>query len=85
MTMWAETTAGHATPSGSPRSSLEGYFYKPRADKEILTEHAGAHRRHRLPQVGAIQTRLRLGQYDRRSARPASLQDIPGATTSSSS
>ena len=51
MTLLAETTAGmHNLFRLSSRSSLEGYFYKPRADRELL---AGVrrrpHRHHRLP------------------------------------
>ena len=41
MTMWAESTEGmHNLFRLSSRSSLEGYFYKPRMDKEILAEHS---------------------------------------------
>ena len=32
------------------RASLEGFFYKPRADRELLAEYAeGPDRHHRLP------------------------------------
>src|SRR5699024_5510621 len=40
MTMWAENTEGmHNLFRLSSRSSLEGFFYKPRADRELLNEY----------------------------------------------
>src|SRR3954452_14054987 len=65
MTMWAENTAGmHNLFRLSSRSSLEGYFYKPRMDKEILAEHSSGLIVSTGCPSGAIQTRLRLGQWD---------------------
>ncbi len=51
MTLLAETTEGmHNLFRLSSRSSLEGFFYKPRADRELLAEHAkGLIGTHRLP------------------------------------
>ena len=51
MTLWAESTAGmHNLFRLGSRASLEGYFYKPRVDRELLAEYAdGPHRHHRLP------------------------------------
>src|SRR5690242_15776574 len=65
MTMWAESTAGmHNLFRLSSRSSLEGFYYKPRADRELLHEyHEGLIATTGCPS-GEIQTRLRLGQYD---------------------
>ncbi len=41
MTLLAETTEGmHNLFRLSSRSSIEGFFYKPRADRELLAEHA---------------------------------------------
>ena len=41
MTLWAENTAGmHNLFRLSSRSSIEGFFYKPRLDRELLAEHA---------------------------------------------
>src|SRR5215472_12831055 len=41
MTMLAETTVGmHNLFRLASRSSLEGYFYKPRADRELVSEYA---------------------------------------------
>ncbi|MCD6638767.1 MAG: DNA polymerase III subunit alpha [Nocardioides sp.] len=79
MTMWAETTEGmHNLFRLSSRSSLEGYFYKPRMDKEILAEHSKGLMVSTGCPSGAIQTRLRLGQYDEAVREAAELQDIFG-------
>ncbi|GAA3676814.1 DNA polymerase III subunit alpha [Nocardioides ginsengisoli] len=79
MTMWAETTEGmHNLFRLSSRSSLEGYFYKPRMDKEILAEHSKGLIVSTGCPSGAIQTRLRLGQYDEALREGAELQEIFG-------
>ena len=54
MTMWAENTAGmHNLFRLSSLASLEGYFYKPRMDRELLHTYAqGPDRHHRLPVGG---------------------------------
>ena len=51
MTLLAESTEGmHNLFRLSSRSSLEGYYYKPRADRELLQRvRQGPHRHHRLP------------------------------------
>ena len=51
MTLLAETTEGmHNLFRLSSRASLEGYFRKPRMDRELLAElRQGDHRDHRLP------------------------------------
>jgi|GEM_PF-4503111 len=42
MTMWASTTEGmHNLFRLSSLSSLEGYYYKPRADRELLEQYSG--------------------------------------------
>ncbi|MGN6131151.1 MAG: PHP domain-containing protein, partial [Nocardioidaceae bacterium] len=65
MTMWAETTEGmHNLFRLSSRSSLEGYFYKPRMDKELLQTYSKGLIVSTGCPSGAIQTRLRLGQWD---------------------
>ncbi|WP_278256159.1 PHP domain-containing protein [Nocardioides convexus] len=75
MTMWAESTEGmHNLFRLSSRSSLEGYYFKPRMDKEILAEHSKGLIVSTGCPSGAIQTRLRLGQWDeavREAAEPA--------------
>ena len=58
---------------------MEGYYFKPRMDRELLQTYAqGPHRDDRLPVGGEVQTRLRLGQYDAARAAAAEFQDIFG-------
>ncbi|MBZ5733361.1 DNA polymerase III subunit alpha [Nocardioides sp. TRM66260-LWL] len=79
MTMWAESTEGmHNLFRLSSRSSLEGFFYKPRMDKEILAEHSKGLIVSTGCPSGAIQTRLRLGQWDEALQEASELQDIFG-------
>ncbi|MBM7515309.1 DNA polymerase III subunit alpha [Nocardioides nitrophenolicus] len=79
MTMWAESTEGmHNLFRLSSRSSLEGYYFKPRMDKEILAEHSKGIIVSTGCPSGAIQTRLRLGQWDEAVREAAELQDIFG-------
>ncbi|GAA4095796.1 DNA polymerase III subunit alpha [Nocardioides kongjuensis] len=79
MTMWAESTEGmHNLFRLSSRSSLEGYYFKPRMDKEILAEHSKGIIVSTGCPSGAIQTRLRLGQWDEAVREAAELQDIYG-------
>ena len=79
MTMWAETTEGmHNLFRLSSRSSLEGYYYKPRVDRELLAEYAKGLIATTGCPSGAIQTRLRLGQYDEARQAAAEFQEIFG-------
>jgi len=79
MTMWAETTEGmHNLFRLSSRSSLEGTYYKPRMDKEILAEHAKGIIVSTGCPSGAIQTRLRLGQWDEAVREAQELREIFG-------
>ena len=79
MTMWAESTEGMRNLFRlSSRSSMEGYFYKPRMDKEILAEHSEGLMVSTGCPSGAIQTRLRLGQYDEAVREAGELQDMFG-------
>jgi DNA polymerase-3 subunit alpha len=79
MTMFAETTEGmHNLFRLSSLSSLEGYYYKPRADRELLERHAKGLIVTTGCPSGAVQTRLRLGQYDEARREAAELQDIFG-------
>ncbi|MFL6060887.1 MAG: DNA polymerase III subunit alpha, partial [Marmoricola sp.] len=79
MTMWAETTEGmHNLFRLSSRSSLEGYFYKPRMDKELLQTYSKGLIVSTGCPSGAIQTRLRLGQWDEAVAEAGELQEIFG-------
>jgi DNA polymerase-3 subunit alpha len=79
MTMWAESTVGmHNLFRLSSRASMEGYFYKPRMDKEILAEHSEGIIVSTGCPSGAIQTRLRLGQWDEAVREAGELREIFG-------
>ena len=56
---------------------IEGFFYKPRIDREILPYSAGLIGTTGCP-GGEVQTRLRIGQYDAAAPRPPSIRDIFG-------
>ncbi len=62
----------------SSRASIEGYFYKPRADRELLAEYAeGVIATTGCPS-GEVQTWLRIGDFERACAAAAELRDIVG-------
>ncbi len=79
MTIWSRNPQGmHNLFKLSSRSSLEGYFYKPRADRELLNEyHEGLMATTGCPS-GEVQTYLRLGMYDQALASAAEFQSIFG-------
>ncbi len=79
MTMFAENTTGmHNLFRLSSKASLEGYYFKPRMDIELLQEyHEGIIATTGCPS-GEIQTRLRLGQYDEAVKAAADYRDIFG-------
>ena len=80
MTLLAETTAGmHNLFRLSSRSSLEGFFYKPRADRELLAQYAGGLIATTGCPSGEIQTWLRIGDYAKARASAAEFRDIFGA------
>ncbi|HVM26923.1 MAG TPA: DNA polymerase III subunit alpha [Mycobacteriales bacterium] len=83
MTMLATSTEGmHRLFRLSSLASLEGYYYKPRVDKELLAEHV-------RPNVdiiattgcpsGEIQTYLRMGEYEKAKRSAGEFRDIFGA------
>ena len=79
MTLLASSTAGmHNLFRLSTRSSLEGFFYKPRADRELLAEYADGLIGTTGCPSGEIQTRIRLGQYDEARRAAGEFQDIFG-------
>ena len=79
MTMWAESTEGmHNLFRLSSKASLEGYYFKPRMDKELLQAHSKGIIVSTGCPSGAIQTRLRLGQWDEAIREAGELQDIFG-------
>ncbi|MBK8459588.1 MAG: DNA polymerase III subunit alpha [Micropruina sp.] len=80
MTIWAENNAGmHNLFRLSSKSSLEGFFYKPRADRELLNSYAQGLLATTGCPSGEVQTYLRLGQYDQAIASAAEFRDIFGA------
>ncbi|HZZ97760.1 MAG TPA: DNA polymerase III subunit alpha, partial [Jatrophihabitantaceae bacterium] len=80
MTLLAESTTGmHNLFRLSSRSSLEGFFYKPRADRELLAEYADGLIGTTGCPSGEIQTWLRIGDYEKARASAAEFQDIFGA------
>ena len=57
-------------------ASLEGYFYKPRIDREILSRYsAGLIGTTGCPS-GEVQTRLRIGDYDKARNAAAELREV---------
>jgi DNA polymerase-3 subunit alpha len=83
MTMLATSTEGmHRLFRLSSLASLEGYYYKPRMDKELLAEHV-------RPNVdliattgcpsGEIQTYLRMGNYEAAKRSAGEYREIFGA------
>ncbi len=79
MTLLAETTAGmHNLFRLSSRSSLEGFFYKPRADRELLSQYAAGLIATTGCPSGEVQTWLRIGDYDKARASAAEFRDIFG-------
>jgi DNA polymerase-3 subunit alpha len=79
MTLLAENTAGmHNLFRLASRSSLEGFFYKPRADRELLNDYARGLIATTGCPSGEIQTWLRIGNYDNARASAAEFRDIFG-------
>ena len=79
MTLLAETTEGiHKLFKLSSRASIEGTFYKPRIDRELLQEHGKGLIGTTGCPSGEVQTRLRLGQYDEALKAAGEFQDILG-------
>jgi DNA polymerase-3 subunit alpha len=79
MTLLAENTLGmHNLFRLSSRSSLEGFYYKPRADRELLAQYAGGLIGTTGCPSGEIQTWLRIGDYDKARASAAEFRDIFG-------
>ncbi|HET8914292.1 MAG TPA: DNA polymerase III subunit alpha, partial [Propionibacteriaceae bacterium] len=79
MTLWAQNTAGmHNLFRLSSLASLEGYFYKPRVDRELLSSYAGGLIGTTGCPGGEVQTYLRLGRYDDAIASAAEFRDLFG-------
>ena len=79
MTMLSETTEGmHNLFRLSSRSSIEGYYFKPRADRELLHQYSKGLIATTGCPSGEIHTRLRLGQYKEAREAAAEFQSIFG-------
>jgi DNA polymerase III subunit alpha len=79
MTLLSESTTGmHNLFRLSSRSSLEGFFYKPRADRELLAEYAQGLIATTGCPSGEVQTWLRIGDYEKARASAAEFRDIFG-------
>ncbi|GAA3774961.1 DNA polymerase III subunit alpha [Microbacterium kribbense] len=79
MTLLSETTEGmHNLFRLSSVASLEGFYFKPRMDREVLQRYGKGLIATTGCPSGEIQTRLRLGQYDAARAAAAEFQDIFG-------
>ncbi|GGH40333.1 DNA polymerase III subunit alpha [Microbacterium album] len=79
MTMWSQSTEGmHNLFRLSSLSSMEGYYFKPRMDRELLQTYSKGLIATTGCPSGEIQTRLRLGQYEAARAAAAEFQDIFG-------
>jgi DNA polymerase III subunit alpha len=80
MTLLAETTEGMRNLFRlSSLASLEGYFRKPRMDRELLATYAKGIIATTGCPGGEVQTRLRLGQYRQAVEAAAAYRDIFGA------
>jgi DNA polymerase III subunit alpha len=79
MTMWARNNEGmHNLFRMGSLASLEGHFYKPRMDRELLNTYAKGLIGTTGCPSGEVQTRLRLGQYKEAAEAAAEFRDIFG-------
>nr|WP_322098496.1 DNA polymerase III subunit alpha [Nakamurella alba] len=80
MTLLAESTEGmHNLFRLASRASLEGYYYKPRADRELLQQYSKGMIATTGCPSGEVQTWLRIGDYAKARASAAEFRDIFGA------
>ena len=80
MTLLSTSTQGmHNLFRLASRSSLEGFYYKPRADRELLSTYAAGLIGTTGCPSGEVQTWLRIGDYDKARASAAEFRDIFGA------
>jgi DNA polymerase-3 subunit alpha len=79
MTLLAENTTGmHNLFRMASLASLEGHFYKPRMDRELLHRYGKGLIATTGCPSGEVQTRLRLGQYKEAVEAAAEFRDIFG-------
>ncbi|WP_416365288.1 DNA polymerase III subunit alpha [Rathayibacter sp. VKM Ac-2879] len=79
MTLLSSTTTGmHNLFRLSSKASIEGYYFKPRMDREILSQYSEGLIGTTGCPSGEVQTRLRLGQYAEARQAAADYRDIFG-------
>jgi DNA polymerase III subunit alpha len=79
MTLLAQDADGlHNLFRLASRSSMEGFFYKPRADRELLEQYGKGLIATTGCPSGEIQTWLRIGDFDRACQAAADYRDIFG-------
>lgn len=79
MTMWARNGVGlHNLFRLSSLASYEGYYMKPRMDRELIGQHSEGIIASTGCPSGEIQTRLRLGQFEQACEAAAAYQEIFG-------
>jgi DNA polymerase III subunit alpha len=80
MTILAENNVGLSNLFRlSSLASLEGYYYKPRMDRDLLSKYASGLIATTGCPGGEIQTRLRMGAYKEAKAAASEFRDIFGA------
>ena len=80
MTLLAENNVGLANLFRlSSLASLEGFYYKPRMDRESLSQYSQGIIATTGCAAGEIQTRIRMGAYNEARAAAANYRDIFGA------
>ena len=79
MTIWAENNVGLGNLFRlSSLASLEGYYYKPRMDRELLSKYASGLIGTSGCPGGEIQTKLRMGAITEAKLAASELRDIFG-------
>ncbi|WP_137845601.1 DNA polymerase III subunit alpha [Microbacterium sp. 2FI] len=79
MTLLSQSTEGmHNLFRLSSLASMEGYYFKPRMDRDLLQKYGKGLIATTGCPSGEVQTRLRLGQYDAARAAAAEFQDLFG-------
>jgi DNA polymerase-3 subunit alpha len=79
MTLLSENNEGmHNLFRLSSLASIEGYYFKPRMDRELLSRYSSGLIATTGCVGGEVQTRLRLGQYDEARKAAGELRDIFG-------
>jgi len=79
MTLLSQSTEGmHNLFRLSSLASMEGYYFKPRMDRDLLQKYGKGLIATTGCPSGEVQTRLRLGQYDAARAAAAEFQELFG-------